>query len=106
MCFKKLEDVVRIGRGIAVIEPGDKTDVEDVVAHAVNEAAAERVVGKRKSQRVNDAPGLHRASGTLPQLLYAGGIHLRLAVLLQIQSRNGLLCKRASRPFAEYDDLR
>src|SRR5579884_297824 len=103
--FEELKEIVRIRRGIFVVQPRDEADVQNVVRHAVDEAAAERVVRKRISHRVNDASGLHRSGRTLPQLFHARGINLRFASFVEAQTRSRLLCKRSARSFAKHDDF-
>ena len=61
--FELIEEPVRVGERVVIIEPDDETDVEQVVLHPVDEAAAEGVVGQRIAERVHHEPGLTRPFG-------------------------------------------
>ncbi len=106
MLFEPLQLVVRIGRRILVVQTGNHADVEDVAAHAVDEAAAERLRRQRISERVNDRARFETIVGELPQLFDARRVDLRLALRGEVQTRNGLLCERPTRALTEHDDLR
>ena len=106
MLFHSLKLVVGIGRWISVIQTGDETDVENVGRHAIDESAAEGLRRERIPQRMNDCPRLETIVRKLPELFDAGGVDLRLASLVKIQTRHGLLCKASARSFTEHDDFR
>src|SRR5205814_3928281 len=69
MQLETLELVMRIERRVLVIETDDQADVDDAVAHAVDERAAERVEIERPAHRVNHGAGGEAIVGKLPQLL-------------------------------------
>jgi hypothetical protein len=106
MLFVALQLVVRVGRRILVVQTGHHADVEDVGAHAVDEAAAERLRRQRISQRVNHRARFETIVGELPQLFDACRVDLWFSLRGEVQTRNGLLCERPARALTEHDDLR
>ncbi len=97
---------MRIGRRIGVIETGDEADVDDVAVHAVDPAAAERVAGQRRAERVNHVARREPAGRNLPQLLDADRVHLRIAIAIEPEFRDRRLGQRAARALTEHDDFR
>ncbi len=93
-------------RGVAVVEPDDHPDREHLVAHRVDERAAElpvlRARPKRPAHRVHDAAEWLR---DLPHLLHAERPHLR-AVALEAELLDRDSGQVALRPFAEDGDAR
>src|SRR5205085_8520344 len=71
MRLEALELVMRVERGIAVVEADDETDVDDSVRHAVDECAAEGLHVERPAHGVDDRAGGEAVVGQLPDLLDA-----------------------------------
>ena len=106
MRLVSLKIVVRVGRRVLVVEPGDQADVQNVVCHPVDEAAAERLVRQRESERVNDHPGRHRARFAPPNLFHASRVRHRIAILVERQFRDRLLGEGSPRALGENHDFR
>jgi hypothetical protein len=98
-----VEVVVRVGGRVGVVEPRHQADVDDVVAHRVDPAAAEGVP-QRRAQGVDHA-ARRQAARHAPELLDADRVHHRVAALVQAQAADGGLGERAARAFAQHHDL-
>ena len=90
MGLQLLQEVVRRQRGVAMVEPDDHPDRQHVVAHRIDERAAELAVlglrAQRPTHRVDDAV---ERLGDLPHLLHAEFPHLRVgAAQIEVVDRD------------------
>jgi hypothetical protein len=100
--LERLELRVRVGRRVLVIEAGDETERQQIVAHEVREAAAERLHVERPAERVDHAPLVLRvAAGDAPQFLDTGRVHLRVLAAVELVLGDQLLRQRAARAFGQ-----
>ena len=83
MAFDVLEGHVRIEHRVAIVEPGDQPERDDIVGQRVHEGAAELLGLQRVAHRVDDPPRRGPARRHLPQLFDPDGIHLRAASLVE-----------------------
>src|SRR5262249_18848039 len=86
---------------VAIIEPGYKTEGNDVVFGTVNPGTAILVEGEWIAHGVDDFAGSNAAGGNFPELLYAHAVSLRVACLVQLEASDELLSQRAARAFGE-----
>src|ERR1041385_1189530 len=82
---------VRIDPRIAIIKPGDVTDIHDAVLHAVDPAPAIGPLVGRKAERVRDATRGITIVGQLPELLDPETVNLRLASGIETESLDQFL---------------
>ena len=91
MLFELIEEPVRIGEGIVIIQPDDETDVEQVVLHPVNEPSAEGVVRQRVTERVHHGAWFDAPFRQLPYFLHPDRVNLRIAAFIEIELLDQLL---------------
>ena len=105
MLLELLQHVLRIDARIAIVEPGDEAERDEVVLGAVNPGAAVLVESKRVAHGVDDFARSDAAGRQLPQFLHADAVGLRIAFAIELEAVDELLGQRAARAFGKDDDL-
>src|SRR5215475_3350025 len=103
--FELVEEPVWVGERVVIIQPDDQADVQQVVPHPVNEAAAEGVVGQRVAERMHHEAWFDATFRRLPDLFHADRVDLRVAAFIEIELLDQLLSQRSARAFAEHGHL-
>src|ERR1039458_8254751 len=99
MFLKLLEHAMRIKTRITIVEPGDKTQRDEIVFGAVNPSAPIFVEGQRVAHGVDDLARRDAPGGQLPQLLHSDPVGLWIAFFIELEAAYELLGQRAARAF-------
>ncbi len=99
-----LEQGMRIGLGVLIVETNHEPDMDHVVPKAVDEASAEFARSERIAEGVEDGPG-RDVPVRLPGLLDAHRIDLRMPAVVETQPSLCLQRQRSAGPLAEHGDF-
>src|SRR6185295_4629430 len=106
MSLELLKLVMRIDSRVAIIEPHRKSDVDDAIAHAVDPRSAKRVRIERPAHRVNHRAGREPFIGHFPELFDSNRVNLRIAVAVELETRDQLLREGAANALAQHCNFR
>src|SRR5689334_23649092 len=105
MFLELLQHVLGVEARVSIVEPSHKSKRNNVVFRAVNPSAAIFMKRQRVAHGVNDFAGGNAAGGNFPEFLYTHPVRLRVARLIELETSDQLLGKRAACALGENNNL-
>src|SRR5262249_54964705 len=104
--FEFLKLRMGIESGVEIIQTDDEADRHTSLGNVVNKSAAELFIPQRPSHRVDDASARILLFRYVPHFFHTDREHLWIPILVQVETAQQLLCKRASGTFSQDRNLR